>query len=96
MYSGSNAQLLTCINKKAVGSYNLSHIIQGTKTFDSLLEKTYGNTTYHIGDKVILLHNNYEYDYYNGDVGVISDIFDDHIEVILDDVFDEDTGRKKK
>lgn len=74
MYSSSNAQLLTCINKKAVGSYNLSHIIQGTKTFDSLLEKTYGNTTYHIGDKVILLHNNYEYDYYNGDVGVISDI----------------------
>ena len=63
---------------------------------DSLLEKTYGNTTYHIGDKVILLHNNYEYDYYNGDVGVISDIFDDHIEVILDDVFDEDTGRKKE
>jgi exodeoxyribonuclease V alpha subunit len=96
MYSGSNAQLLTCINKKAVGSYNLSHIIQGTKTFDSLLEKTYGNTTYHIGDKVILLHNNYEYDYYNGDVGVISDIFDDHIEIILDDVFDEDTGRKKE
>ena len=96
MYSSSNAQLLTCINKKAVGSYNLSHIIQGTKTFDSLLEKTYGNTTYHIGDKVILLHNNYEYDYYNGDVGVISDIFDDHIEIILDDVFDEDTGRKKE
>lgn len=35
----------------------------------------YGRTIYHNGDKVIFLNNNYEKDYYNGDIGYITEIF---------------------
>ena len=63
-----------------------------TKKFICAGEKTYGDITYHIGDRVILLHNNYEAGYFNGDTGVISNIYSDGLSILLDDVYDEHTG----
>ena len=67
-----------------------------TKKFICAGEKTYGDITYHIGDRVILLHNNYEAGYFNGDTGVISNIYSDGLSILLDDVYDEHTGVKKE
>jgi len=41
-----------------------------------LKELKYGNTIYRSGDKVILLNNNYQNGYFNGDIGIIKDISD--------------------
>ena len=35
---------------------------------------TYGDRKYHKGDKIIMTRNNYEYGYYNGDVGIVKKI----------------------
>ena len=91
-----DAQILTPMNKKLTGSFSLSQAIQKTKKFICAGEKTYGDITYHIGDRVILLHNNYEAGYFNGDTGVISNIYSDGLSILLDDVYDEHTGVKKE
>lgn len=90
------AQILLPMNKGETGSFNISKKIQKTLDFDSSYEKIYGNVTFHIGDKVILTHNNYEDNYYNGDTGIISDILDEYVVITLDDVYDEITGAKKR
>lgn len=91
-----DSQILTPMNKKLTGSFSLSQAIQKTKKFMCAGEKTYGDITYHIGDRVILLHNNYEAGYFNGDTGVISNIYSDGLSILLDDVYDENTGVKKE
>ena len=44
-------------------------------------EMKYGNRVYRVGDKVILLNNNYSVGYYNGDIGVITNISSDGVDV---------------
>ncbi|WP_097005288.1 AAA family ATPase [Lacrimispora amygdalina] len=41
----------------------------------------FGKTSYRIGDKVIFHENNYKKDYYNGDIGYVTDILKNGIEV---------------
>ena len=89
-------QVLTPLSKSATGSKALSGKIQSVKTFQSNAIKVYGDTTYHIGDKVILLNNNYEADYFNGDIGTITGINEDYITILSDDIYDFDTGAKKE
>lgn len=89
-------QVLTPLSKSATGSRALSGKIQSVKTFQSNAIKVYGDTTYHIGDKVILLNNNYEADYFNGDIGTITEINEDYITILSDDIYDFDTGAKKE
>lgn len=36
----------------------------------------YRNHKFYVGDKIMVLKNNYDYDIYNGDIGIISKIFD--------------------
>lgn len=44
-------------------------------------EIKYGNRIYRVGDKVILLNNNYATGYYNGDIGIVKDVSDDGIDI---------------
>lgn len=43
----------------------------------------YGKNTYHLNDKVIFLKNNYEKDYFNGDIGYIVEIHPNRLYVKL-------------
>lgn len=45
----------------------------------------YGSTTFRKGDKVIMTRNNPEFDYYNGDIGVIKEICDNSLVVEIRD-----------
>lgn len=48
-------------------------------------EMKYGSRIYRVGDKVILLNNNYSVGYFNGDIGTVKDITSEGIEIeILD------------
>lgn len=44
-------------------------------------EIKYGNRIYRVGDKVILLNNNYASGYFNGDIGIIKDITNDGLDI---------------
>lgn len=41
----------------------------------------FGNTVFHLDDKVIAIHNNYKKNYFNGEIGVVTDIDNKGMEV---------------
>lgn len=44
-------------------------------------EIKYGSRIYRVGDKVILLNNNYASGYFNGDIGIVRDVSSDGIDI---------------
>ena len=49
-------------------------------------EIVYGkNTRYRVNDKIMMLHNNYEKQYYNGDIGIIKSINGRNVELLIRD-----------
>ena len=77
-------QILAPSKKYESGTKNLNKVIQeavnpGKKGF------VFGDTTYRVGDKIIMLNNNYQSGYFNGDVGYVVSINDEGVVVnILD------------
>lgn len=69
-------QVLTSTRKNEVGTVELNEDLQ--LLLNSSTEKmVYGSTTFKKGDKIIMTQNNYEAGYYNGDIGIISEIRED-------------------
>ena len=67
-YVGSNSMLLSTVKKGTLGTFNLNKCVQPYSTNTALI---YGDTTYHIGDRVIMTHTDYKRGYVNGDIGII-------------------------
>lgn len=66
-------QVLSPMHKGIVGTSNLNAHLQ--KTLNPSKDcVTYGNTTYHINDKVMQIRNNYEKSVFNGDIGQVTGI----------------------
>lgn len=67
-----SVQILCPQNKGRVGTYNLNKSIQEQlKSGKTFLANTYAS--FRIGDKVMATKNDYENDYFNGDIGIITD-----------------------
>lgn len=78
-------QILAPSKKYDAGTKNLNKVIQeavnpGKKGF------VFGDTTYRVGDKIIMLNNNYGHGYFNGDVGYVVAIDDNGVTVNILDV----------
>lgn len=56
----------------------------------------FGKTSYTIGDKVIFHKNNYDKEYYNGDIGYVTDIIKNGIEVEVGEELKRITGETLK
>lgn len=69
-----NIQILSPIKIGECGTRNLNKIISQKLNDKEEKEFNYFGTSYHVGDKVIFLKNNYEKDYYNGDIGYITEL----------------------
>ena len=68
-------QVLSPMNKSELGVLNLNQRLQAVlnpKKDDREVER-YG-TTFRVGDKVLQMHNNYQKEVFNGDIGLISEI----------------------
>ena len=73
--------------KRATGSFRLSLSLQPSANIrfnGSTLR--YGKTVFHVGDKVMFTRNNYKDGYFNGDVGVVTFIGSDMMEVDVDEI----------
>ena len=79
--NNDNCQVLCPTKKHDIGSKEISSLIQSHKNLKGGPTKRYGTTIYHIDDKIIMTHNNYASNYYNGEIGYITDIDDEGIEV---------------
>lgn len=67
--------VLTPMNRGAIGTHALNHLLQGMLNPEPTHEMVaYGGTTYKIRDKVMQIRNNYDKNVYNGDIGVIDTV----------------------
>lgn len=89
MYDPANpfgTQVLAPTHKGDAGVAILNNMLQNLlNPPEGQAEIKYGNRVYRVGDKVILLNNNYATGYYNGDIGIVKDIVDNGIEIQLAD-----------
>lgn len=68
-------QILCTTRKDPInGCHAINKMIQ--KEVNPMTDKgiRYGDVTYHVGDKIMMMRNNYEIGYFNGDVGLIRHI----------------------
>lgn len=77
-----SSQVLTTTKKGECGTYKLNKELQYMINCrkDSC---SYGFYSYKLDDKIVMLHNNYNEGYYNGDMGQVIDINDSSITVLL-------------
>lgn len=70
----NNTLILTPTNVGTGGTFALNKIIANEINEDAEAIFTHRGITFHLNDRVIFHKNNYEKDYYNGDMGVITEI----------------------
>lgn len=82
-----NVQILSPMHKMACGVENLNLMLQENLNPPSIAkpEVKYGQKMFRLGDKVMHIKNNYQKSVFNGDVGCISRITDEEIEVTYPD-----------
>ena len=69
--------------ERATASNELNKLIQSVVNQSSTQMK-FGNTAFRINDKVMFMRNNYSSNYFNGDVGIITDIRQEQIHITVD------------
>lgn len=76
-------QVLTPMHKQLCGVDNLNKVLQDTLNpkYFGATEYRYGQQLFRIGDKVMHIKNNYQKNVFNGDVGYISNIYNDTVYV---------------
>lgn len=71
-----DTQILCPSHKSAAGVAELNKaaqdILNPKKEGDKIL--TYGNRQFRVNDKIIMMHNNYDDGYFNGDIGIVKEI----------------------
>lgn len=77
-------QILSPTHKGEAGTDEINAILQDklNPEKDALY---YGKKKFKVNDKVITLHNNYEVGYFNGDIGIIREIKDGTVTVVIGD-----------
>ncbi len=80
-------QILATAHKGDAGINAANSILQNmiNPRVHGMKAMTYGNVEFREGDKVITTQNRYEDNYFNGDIGVITQIGDSKIEIQLSD-----------
>ena len=73
-------QILTAVKKHGSGTKNLNYETQKFHQADEPY-KLYGGNRYYRSDRVVMLSNNYEKGYYNGDIGNVQDFDESGIEI---------------
>lgn len=73
-------QVLTPVRKTKAGAYELNNMLQEALNVEKQ-RINFGNVSFRLHDKVMMLSNNYEKRYFNGDIGTVVDISEGHMKV---------------
>lgn len=86
----ADIQVLSPTHRGPAGVANLNHQLQAAlnPATPGTAEKSFGATTFRLGDRVLQLRNNYDLDVYNGDIGVVTAL--DPVEQLLWVRFDDE------
>lgn len=80
-YQLLDIQILSPMYKGEAGIDAINQILHKSSTDDFV---TYGQANYYVGDKIIVLKNQYDKDIYNGDIGFIKKIINNNAKNIED------------
>ena len=77
--SASDIQVLAPMRRGDVGVENLNALLQAALNppLPGKAEHKVGATTFRVGDRVMQIHNNYDLDVFNGDIGAVTAIDDE-------------------
>lgn len=84
----SGVQILSPVKLEQLGTIALNQRIVENLLSDEKKDKgvfRVGKNLYGIGDRIIFHQNNYEKDYYNGDIGIVTDVLKNGIVVQVND-----------
>ena len=84
----SGVQILSPVKLEQLGTIALNQRIVENLLSDEKKEKgvfRVGKNIYGIGDRIIFHQNNYEKDYYNGDIGIVTEVLKNGIVVKVND-----------
>jgi exodeoxyribonuclease V alpha subunit len=74
--------ILTPMNRGIVGTASLNHMLQGMLNPSNTHEKvTFTGTTFKKNDKVMQIRNNYDKNVFNGDIGIITQVYTEDKEI---------------
>ena len=84
----NQVQVLTPMYRGAAGVDALNHVLQerlNPKSKNRIEQKLFG-TTFRLGDKVMQIHNDYDKDVFNGDIGQITsiDLIDQKLDILFE------------
>ena len=83
-----DVQILAAMRKKVAGASNLNYKLKqafNPKALDSSTSfRRLGNTTYHVGDRIMQERNRYDLDIQNGEVGTIVEFDEQKRKIVVD------------
>lgn len=77
-----HTHVLTPVKKSELGVSEINKIMQEALN-DNKSKLDYGYISFKLGDKIMMLRNNYDKGYYNGDIGVIKEVNENGLKVLL-------------
>lgn len=83
-YCQDGSQIISMIKKDDYGTQRINHDFQQYLEYESNEVIEYKHQIFHTGDQVIMIQNNYELDYFNGDMGKIRKIEDQTLTIELE------------
>lgn len=82
----NQAQIITMTRKNERGSVAINHLFQENIMCKEEKSLEFGKNKFHMNDKIIMNHTNYDLGYYNGDMGIVKEIRDHSMVVTLQNV----------
>ena len=73
-YCQKGSQIISMVKKNDYGTQRINHDFQHSLNYDSHEVIEYKHQIFHVNDQIMMIHNNYDRDYFNGDMGIVRKI----------------------
>lgn len=83
-YCQKGSQIISMVKKNAYGTQRINRDFQQYLNYDSEEVIEYKHQVFHTGDQIMMFRNNYELEYFNGDMGIIRKIEDQKLTIELE------------
>lgn len=83
-YCQKGSQIISMVKKHGFGTQKINHDFQQHLNYQSNEVIEYKQQVFHTGDQIMMFRNNYELEYFNGDMGIIRKIEDQTLTIELE------------
>lgn len=83
-YCQKGSQIISMVKKNDYGTQRINHDFQHSLNYDSHEVIEYKHQIFHVNDQIMMIHNNYDLDYFNGDMGIVRKIENETLTIELE------------